>query len=160
MTEETIKLFKKAIASEIMAGAFYTQASETTQNDEARMIFLELASLEDDHAQELVNAFQKDVEKTVFDAQGYLDTLLKQETPVNTEQSNTILNGTGKEVLSMAIDLERAAKELYDRLADEVVQPEMKRFCLELSKEEGKHLQQLTDLLDSLDMDPSERSAL
>jgi rubrerythrin len=158
--EATIKLLKKAIAGELMASSFYSQASEITKNDEARMVFLNLSTSEDDHAQSLVNKFNEVFGTADFDSQAYLDELIKLDYGVDVEGSNTIKNGTPQEVLKLAISLENTAKKTYDQMADEAINPELKKYCLELSAEESQHAKELSNVLNSLDMDMEDRPAL
>ncbi|MBF0379526.1 MAG: ferritin family protein [Magnetococcales bacterium] len=158
--EETIKLIKKAIAAEVTASAFYSLASEVTKHDDTRMVFIELSTMEDDHAQELVNKYKDAFSAQDFDSQAYLDELIRQDAGVNVEQSNLVKSGNMREVLEFAISMENSAKETYDKLADEVIDPTFKKYCLELAEEEVQHAKTLTDSLNSLDMDWEERPAL
>ncbi len=158
--EETIKLFKKALEGELAASAFYSMASEETKHDDTRMVFLNLSTSEDDHAQELVNKFNEVFGSVEFDAQAHLDALIKQGGHVNVEMSETVKTGTPHEALKLAISLENAAKATYDRLADEAIDPELKKYCIELSAEEEQHAKELTNALNSLDMDANDRPGL
>ena len=158
--EETIKLFKKAIAGEVMASAFYSLASEVTKDDEARMVFLELSTMEDDHAQSLVNTFKKAKGAPDFDGQGYLNELIKKDSGVSVENSETVRNGSLEEVLQLAINMENVAKKVYDQLADEAIDPDLKKYCIELSAEEAAHALQLTNTLNSVGMDAEDRPGL
>ncbi|MBF0358233.1 MAG: ferritin family protein [Magnetococcales bacterium] len=158
--EETIKLVKKAIAAEVTASAFYSLASEATENDETRMVFLELSTMEDDHAQELVNKFKTLFSVSEFDGQAYLDELIKNDAGADIEQTEIINKGTPRQVLELAISMENRAQETYATLADEVVEPTFKQYCLDLAAEEVKHALLLSSALDSLDMDIEDRPAL
>ena len=158
--EEIIKLFKQAISGEVKASAFYSLASEITKNDEARMVFLNLSTTEDDHAQDLVNRFSSALGTNDFDGQAYLDQLIKEDASVDVKETELIKNGTPQEVLELAISLENSAKSTYDLLADESIAPELKKFCLELSEEEEQHALELTNVLNSLNMDSDDRPGL
>ncbi|MBF0384060.1 MAG: ferritin family protein [Magnetococcales bacterium] len=158
--EKTIQLFKDAIAGEVTASAFYSLASEVTRDDETRMVFLSLSSMEDDHAQDLVNRFKAASGVPDFDLQAYLDALIKEDSGVDVETTSTIRNGTPQEVLNLAISLENAAKETYKKLADEAIDPDLKQYCMDLAKEEEQHASELTKTLDSLNMDSSDRPGL
>ena len=158
--EKTIQLCKDAIAGEVIASAFYSLAAEVTRNDEARMVFLSLSTMEDDHAQELVNKFSAANGVPDFNAQEYLDDLIKQDSGIDVETTSIIRNGTPHQVLNLAISLENEAKDKYTQLANKAIDPELKKYCLELAKEEEQHALELTKTLDSLDMDSSERPGL
>jgi rubrerythrin len=158
--EETIKLIKKAIAAEVTASAFYTLASEVTQQDDTRMVFIELSTMEDDHAQELVNKFKGIFSAKEFDSQAYLDELIKKDEGVDVERTNLVKTGSMEEVLEFAIAMENNAKATYDKLADEVIDPTFKQYCMELAQEEVEHAKTLTNSLESLDMDMEDRPAL
>ncbi|MBF0444234.1 MAG: ferritin family protein [Magnetococcales bacterium] len=158
--EETIKLIKKAIAAEVTASAFYSLASEVTKHDDTRMVFIELSSMEDDHAQDLVNKFKNAFPTKEFDSQAYLDELIKKDEGVDIERSNLVKTGSMKEVLEFAISMENSAKETYEKLADEVIDPTFKQYCIDLAQEEIEHAKTLTNTLDSLDMDMESRPGL
>ncbi|MBF0446799.1 MAG: ferritin family protein [Magnetococcales bacterium] len=158
--EAKIKLFKKAIAGEVIASNFYSLASEITKNDEARMVFLELSGMEDGHAQTLVDHVKKTPEAEIFDAQAYLDDLIKKDDALSLDNTEVVRNGSLKEVLELAISLEHSAKDNYDQLADETIDPELKQFCINLSTEESNHARQLTNVLNSIDMDMEDRPGL
>jgi rubrerythrin len=160
MMEEIIKLFKKAIAGEVTASAFYSLASEVTKNDETRMVFLDLSTTEDDHAQSLVNKFIEVFSIQDFDSQAYLDDLIKKNAGVNMKESEIINNGTPQQVLELAISLENEAKGIYKQLADEAIEPALKQYSLELAAEEEKHALQLSNVLNSLGMDAADRPGL
>jgi rubrerythrin len=158
--EETVKLIKKAIAAEVTASAFYSLASEVTQHDDTRMVFIELSTMEDDHAQELVNKFKNSFSVEEFDSQAYLNKLIKEDAGVDIERSALVKNGSMKEVLEFAISMENTAKSTYEKLADEVIDPKFKQYCVDLAQEEEEHARTLTNSLDSLDMDMEERPGL
>ncbi|MBF0455429.1 MAG: ferritin family protein [Magnetococcales bacterium] len=158
--DTTVELFKKAISGEVIASSFYSLASEVTKNDEARMVFLNLSTMEDDHAQELVKQCQKVFDPSEFDAQAFLNDLIKKDSGIDKITSDTIENGSPAEVLELAISLENAAKETYDKLSMQVKDPEMKKYCQGLSDEEASHALELTNTLNSLDMDMEDRPGL
>jgi rubrerythrin len=158
--EETIKLVKKAIAAEVTASAFYSLASEATENDETRMVFLELSTMEDDHAQDLVNKFKTLKNVGDFNCQAYLDELIKNDAGADLEQTEVINKGTPRQVLELAIAMENRAQENYSSLADEVIDPTFKQYCLDLAGEEVKHALLLSSALNSLDMDNDDRPGL
>ncbi|MBF0194688.1 MAG: ferritin family protein [Magnetococcales bacterium] len=158
--EATIKLIKKAISAEVTASAFYSLASEVTKHDDTRMVFIELSSMEDDHAQDLVNKFKNAFSADTFDSQAYLDELIKKDEGVDVEKTNLVKNGNMKEVLEFAITMEESARDTYLKLADEVVDPTFKKYCMDLAQEEVEHAKTLSNTLDSIDMDMDDRPGL
>ncbi|MBF0381398.1 MAG: ferritin family protein [Magnetococcales bacterium] len=149
--EDVINLFKKAITGEVTAKSFYTLASDVTVNAEVSKIFLGISIMEGDHADTLIKkiANLKGVEQ--FDGQLFLDELLKQNKTIFAGGSEIIKNGTPKQALEFAISMEYKAKETYDKLAEATDDLELKNACLEMAEEEAAHIQQLTNILNSLD---------
>ncbi len=159
--ETPTDIFKQALHNEVHSAAFFAKAAEVTQDDNSRMLFLELASREDNHASYLVEKGKNAPCNKNFDMVAYLKELDESVEPVMTaEELETIKNGTPKEVLRLAIALETKAMETYAKLADEAIDLEVKAYCLELVKEEAGHANSLTKLMRSMDMDPDDRPGL
>ena len=159
--EKTIELFKDALIKEVKAGAMYSRAAEITQNDEARMLFLELSSEEDDHARDLF----KKAKGTPLEQASKLDDYVKKlesspEGVVPKEDLEIIQRGEIREVLQLASNHEKETMEAFMALADKEANRELKDFYLEFARMEKKHLNSLNQLLNSLDMEEDERPAL
>ncbi|MBF0429096.1 MAG: ferritin family protein [Magnetococcales bacterium] len=159
--ETATDIFKQALYNEVHSTAFFAKAAEMTRDDESRMLFLELSSMEEDHASMLVAKGQKAPCNHSVDLAAYLKELESSVAPVmSDEELATIQDGDPKSVLRLAIKLEEQAKETYVKLAAEAADLEVKSYCLELVKQETGHANALTRLLHSMDMDPEDRPGL
>ncbi|MEO5376506.1 MAG: ferritin family protein [Magnetococcus sp. DMHC-6] len=153
--------FKSALFQEVHAGAFYNKASEITHNDESRMLFLEMAQMEDDHARSLIERAKNAPCVLDFDPYQYLTELeSNMEATISENEMNVIQNGDLRTVLALAIELENQARDTYEQLALKATSPEVASYCQEMVKIEQKHKNALTNLLLSLDMTPDERPGL
>lgn len=154
-------VFKMALFNEVKADAFYKKAADITQNDESRMLFLQLSQMEDDHARALIRKAAKAPCAMEFDPEQYLREL---ETTTNTtisEEENRVLeHGSMQEVLQLAIELENQAQDTYHSLAEKAVDRNVRDLCLELADVEEKHAIALQNLLNSLSMDSDDRPGL
>jgi rubrerythrin len=54
------------------------------------------------------------------------------------------------EVVSMAMSIEAQALDLYQRVADNVTEPDARAVVLQIAKDETRHLARLGELMDSL----------
>ncbi len=159
--QDAIKFFKDALSSEVKAAALYELAAETTQDDESRMLFLKLVDMEEGHARVLANKVKNAPCGQEFDVDAYMKELESQVTPtLSDEERDIITKGTVHQVLEMAIDHELKARDTYQNLADEAVDPDVKSYCLEMVEEEQGHATSLRNLLTSLDMSPEDRPGL
>lgn len=159
--QESLTLFKIALQIEAKACTFYKKAAELTENDESRMLFLQLSSEEDDHTRHIIeNAknlpFLKD-----FDVAGYIKELeADMESTVSVDELQTLQTGDMKAVLELAIFIEGNALKNYNKLAEHTEDKETKDLCAKLAEEEKEHLNSITSMLESLDMDEEDRPAL
>ncbi len=159
--ESVIQLFKTAIFNEVKSRVFYTQAANITQNDESRMVFLELSSEEDDHALDLI----KKAKGVSFLQECNLEDYLKKlessmENVISGEELEILRTGEMKAVLELASHHEKRARENYLALVEKAEDPAVKDFCGELAKMEEEHFNSVNRMLYSLDMDEDERPAL
>ena len=159
--ETTIQFFKDALRNEVKATAWYKMAAESTHNDENRMLFLELASVEEDHARILVAKAKNAPWGPSFEPERYLNELeANTKTAISVEEADLIENGSMSQILETAITWEKQARDTYAKLAETTMDPEMKNYYQELSHEEQTHANSLTTLLTSLDMNPEDRPGL
>ncbi|MBF0180808.1 MAG: ferritin family protein [Magnetococcales bacterium] len=159
--ETPTDIFKQALRNEVHASAFFAKAADLTRDDASRMLFLELAGMEDGHAGRLVEKGQKAPCNHGFDMVAFLKELEGSVDPaIPPDEMAIIEQGDPKAVLRLAIDLEAKSMKTYARLADEAIDLEIKSFCLEQVKEEAGHGNALTKLLHSMDMDPEDRPGL
>ena len=159
--ESAAEVLKAILNHEVKAAAFYTLASEITHNDESRMLFLELADMEEGHAKHVADQV-KDTHFTVdFDPYAYIEELeATVETTLRNDTAKILLDGEMRDVLTMAISMEQAACDAYKSMAEKADDPEVKTFCEAQVVEEGEHKKRLEQHLLSLDMDVEERPDL
>ncbi len=159
--EKAIEIFKNALELEVQAELFYEKASELTKDDESRMVFLELADMEDGHAHRIVERFKDTDFGKMFDADSWLEEVEREDNKIlDVEAIDVIAQGDMKAILKYAIRMEEDARDNYKRLAERFTDPDDIAYCSDLAEEEQKHVNSLHDLLRSIDMDPEERPVL
>ncbi len=158
--EKAIEIFKNALELEVQAEFFYEKAAEITDNDESRMVFLELADMEGGHARHIARRFKDTGLGKLFDADAWLDELESETGKLPIEVDSMIANGDMHAVLDFAIKMEITARDNYQNLSEIFTDSEDKAYCADLAKEEQEHINALTQLRRSLDMDPDERPDL
>ena len=70
-----LDIFKLALLNEVKAQLFYRVAAEITERDEARLWFIELSSLEADHAHDLIRRMEESSMLEGFNARACLQEL-------------------------------------------------------------------------------------
>lgn len=154
-------VFKTALQHEVKAATFYYRAAEISQNDESRMVLLDLNSMEEGHAQELVDKAKGAPCGQEFDAEAYLRELEDSMAATLTPEDDRILKtGDMRAVLELAIRMETQGWDTYLSFAEKAATPEVKSYLLDLAAEEEEHINRLTQLLTSLDMDVEDRPGL
>jgi rubrerythrin len=154
-------VLKNALANEVKAAAFYTLASETTPDDQTRMLFLELAGLEEDHARVFLEKAEGTELLDGFDAGAYLKEL-EENMHVDAKSSHGSLleSGDMEAVLDFAIGMEAHARDTYQVMATMVENPSIKKYCQVLADEEEGHRKMLEQARTSIDMAEADRPAL
>ena len=156
-----VDVFKQAMADEVKATAFYRLAAETTEDDQARMVFLDLVSMEENHAKDLIDKVKGTSLLEGWDAKVYLDELeASTDTAISEEVASTIRQGNVKTILEMAKEMEISARGNYETLAAEAKEEMLRSFFAEMVKEEENHVKQMDFLLLSLDIDAEDRPGL
>ncbi|MBF0154063.1 MAG: ferritin family protein [Magnetococcales bacterium] len=159
--EKAVRLFKAAILNEIKASAYYAQAAEVTTNDVSRMLLLELANQEDDHARVLIAKTRGTPLAHKFDAEAYLRELERDPGgSLGASENQALANADPRTILEMAMRMEGEARDNLRDMADSVSDPALRKYCLDLSAEEQAHYSSLERTLNSLDMTDEERSPL
>ncbi|MEO5363497.1 MAG: ferritin family protein [Magnetococcus sp. DMHC-8] len=159
--QAAIQFFKDALRHETKASAFYTKAAEITRDDESRMLYLKLAGMEDDHANQLLEKVKNAPCGQAFDVDGFVRELENStESSISPTDMHLIETGTMRQVLELAITYENQACKNYENLANETTDPDIKAHCLDAVKEERSHVRDLTNLLNSLDMADDDRPGL
>ncbi len=159
--QKAIEIFKNALELEVQAELFYEKAAELTNDDESRMVFLELADMEDGHAHHIVARFKNTAFGEMFDADEWLDEVEREDNKIlDVMAVDLIAQGDMKAILKHAIRMEEDARDSYKRLSERFSDPDDIAYCSDLADEEQKHVNSLLQLLRSIDMDPDDRPEL
>lgn len=159
--KKALEIFKNALEQEVRSGVFYEKASEVAADDEARMVFLELADLEGGHTRRIVEKFKNTDFGNDFETEAWLEELERESmNDIQMEADDVVAKGSMRDVLKYALQIEEVARDSYQRLCDAFSDPEDKEFCGMLAGEEQGHINEITRLLRSLDMDEDERPEL
>lgn len=159
--QSAVEILKTAIENEIRSEVFYTKASELTQDDESRMVFIELAGLEDNHARHLAERFKGEAAKGQLDLDAFVDEVGRRaDQMLSVDETRLITEGSMAEVLEFAVGQEERARDNYRSLAAQLEDPADRAFCEALAEEEQLHAERLLQLRRSIDMDPDERPDL
>ncbi len=154
-------VLKNALANEVKAAAFYNLASKITPDDETRMLFIELAGLEEDHAREFLEKAEGTELLDGFDANAYLDELEKDmDESAKTAHNDLFKSNDMNAVLDFAIGMEAHARDTYKVMASMVENPAIKKYCDELAIEEEEHRKMLEQAKTSLVMEEGDRPGL
>jgi len=159
--EKAIEIFKNALEMEVEAEIFYEKAAEITDDDESRMVFLELSDMEDGHAHRIVERFKSTSFGQLFDAESWLKEVEDEGSKtIEVKVTDLVNQGDMRAILKAAIKMEEEARDNYKRLAESFTDPEDVAYCNDLAAEEQQHVNSLTQLVRSIDMDPEERPEL
>ncbi len=159
--QAAIQCDKDALRHEMKASAFYNKAAEITRDDESRMLFIKLSGMEDDHANQLAAKVKNAPCGQHFDVGAFMRELDNDaQATISPADLQVIENGTVQQVLELAISYEKQAVQNYENLAKESTDLDVKAHCLDAVKEEGSHVRELTNLLNSLDMSEDDRPGL
>lgn len=154
-------VLKNALANEVKAAAFYNLAAKLTPDDESRMLFIELAGLEDDHTREFLEKAKGTELVDGFDAEAYIAELEKNmDESAKSAHNKLFESGDMASILNFAIGMETQARDTYQVMAELVENPAIKRYCLELAGEEEVHRKMLVQAMTSLVMDEEDRPVL
>jgi rubrerythrin len=158
---DLVEIFKKALRNEVKARAFYRLASEVTQNDETRMLFLELAGFEENHADELVKMAQHVRFDEEWDPEGYLDDLESHtHASVSNHELSAVLNGDMGTVLKIARQMEQDSLVAYQSLAESTDHDTARAYFTKLAEQESGHLIEVERMALALTMRDADRAAL
>jgi len=159
--QETVEILKSALYNEVRSRIFYSKAADITNDDESRMLFLDLTSKEEDHAQLIIKRLEGTPYAREFDPQKYLKELESSlDNILSGNETESLQSADIKKVLEIAIKMEKRARDTYLNLEKKISSPEVKTMCHELANEEKEHLNSVTTMLLSLDMGEEERPAL
>ncbi|MEG3641121.1 ferritin family protein [Magnetococcus sp. PR-3] len=161
--QEVIDLWKKAVRHEALTVNFYSRASEVTDNDESRMLFIQLSEMEGGHIQELVDQAAKSscMKDSGVDLKDYADSLESDEGhEFSDEEEKAFVAGDMRTVLEIALRHERGAVAMYGELQQKTSDNDTKTFCKEQVENEKKHVHELETMLNSLDLSAEDRPGL
>ncbi len=154
-------VLKNALANEVKAAAFYSLASEITPDDETRMLFIELAGMEEDHARDFLQKAEGTELLDGFDGDAYLSGLeANMHQDAKASHSAMLTSGDMGAVLDFAIGMETHARDTYQVMATMVENPAIKKYCQVLAEEEEEHRKILEQAKTSLMMDEEDRPTL
>ncbi|MBI5136992.1 MAG: ferritin family protein [Nitrospirae bacterium] len=157
----SIKTVKRALLSEVKSRAFYRLATTLTDRDDSRVLFMELADLEVDHARDLARRVSEPPLNLDFDAFAYVEKLEERVSGViSPEDEKTVRKGDSKEILKLARRREAEARDSYRDLATETDDPSMRAFFEDLSRLEQGHLDEIKRLELALTIPEAERPSL
>ena len=159
--EKAIEIFKNALEMEVQAEIFYEKAAEVTEDDESRMVFLELSNMEDGHARRIVERFKKTAFGRAFDADKWLYEVEREDDKIlNVEISDLFAQGDMRAILESAVKMEEKARDNYRQLSERFSDPEDIAYCSDLADEEQKHVNSIMRLLNSIDKELDDRPEL
>lgn len=156
-----IDVFKQALRNETKARAFYHLASEVTQNDESRMLFIDLAGFEENHARDLIKMAGGVNFPEEWDAEAYLDELEEDtHAGIPDHELKAIHDSDMATVLKLAREMELSSMTTYRTLAAGVADQTLRDYFNKLAEQESHHLAEVERRALALDMDDSDRTAL
>ena len=139
-----LDIFKLAIFNEVQAQLLYRMAAEITDDDEARMWFIEFAGSEEEHADELIRRTEKSPTLDGFDARAFLAELRAATTArLGLDDVKTFRKGSIERVLRFAKELETKSRDNYLALATGVDSTELRALFRSLAAEEQGHYNEI-----------------
>lgn len=131
-----------AMEAEQKAAAFYADAAQKTANPLGRELFSQLAEFERYHYAKLT-----DLEKSLHDDGSFIEYAGKELTlsvpgEVDSKEANRM---SVIEIITLAINAEREAKERYTTLAEQTHDPSGQSMFKRLAEEENTHYRILSD---------------
>ncbi len=155
------EIFKQALTNEVKARAFYRVAGEITHDDASRMLFIELAGLEESHARELVNMAKEIAFEPAWDPAAFLDSLeTTTHASVSDHELKALLDGDMKTVLGIAREMEHTSMTAYRTLSEKSTDGEAREYFDKLARQEAGHLAEVERMALALDIPEAERTAL
>ncbi len=140
MSMDTRGIIEFALEKEIMARRFYEFLADQAGMDEARMMFLELASFEAGHIDIFVRAMAAEIQRLNFDVKGFLDRAEAADFHMpGGVDDKTLRESPMEDILKVAKGFEKRMSEFYQEVADGASSEEVKAVGLRLSREELSH---------------------
>jgi rubrerythrin len=152
ISKQVEKAIKEAIKLEINGRSFFSHAAEITHNQHGKKMFLHLAGEEVKHLETFGQLFSSTLKDA--DWKKYIkDEELKGQSPLIEELASRMKKAEGKseiEALSIGMELEKNAIELFQKSAQDVDDPTAKEIFKKIADEERFHYDLLQAQHDSL----------
>jgi rubrerythrin len=132
-------ILEKAIEKEIEAQDLYSKLSQTVKDEAARDVFQQLSKVEKTHEELLRKYLRGELGAGALNREQVLDYRIAEHLELPPITPDMKLN----EVLLLAANREKAAHELYQSLAGEHPQGEVKRLIEQLASQELEHKQRV-----------------
>ena len=133
---------------------FYLDMAGKARNEAVKDLFGRLAAIEVKHKDQVFERYQKMVDPAIsrenFES---MVTVSALEGGLTTEQYLELFDpdlSAASEVVSMAMSIEAQALDLYQRVADQVTDPDARAVVRQIAREENQHLARLGKLMDTL----------
>lgn len=148
---ETRNLIEYAIEKEVMSRRMYENAAERTENDEARMMFHQLAGFEADHVKIFTQAMDSEIQRLGFDVPGFLSECETKAFQLSEDFDQQALDDAPMEkILDEAGKFEKSMSEFYARIAETSGNPTIVAMGKRLAGEERDHYEYVTRLAGTL----------
>jgi rubrerythrin len=158
---EVIDAVKLALKNEIRTELFFRRAAELTERDDSRMVFAELAELEEQHVEQLAGRISGSSLSDGFDAPAYVARLEEtMGTSISADDAFAVRSGDVKTVIRLAEAREANVRDDLLFLAREADDTGVKILYTALSQLEDEHLDELKRMELAIDMPDSERPSL
>ncbi len=156
VAEEALKFLNLGIESELAAYVFYRRASKVIGDEKVRNVLDGLAMDEKEHFLQLEDVYDKNVRSECWAP--YKDIMVREGLPEIDElmqETHKELIGkvpdlkTRKEVLEMALSLEKEAADLYRNASAKAKDPEIRKLFDHLVSFEKVHVKKIEKALTS-----------
>jgi rubrerythrin len=133
---------------------FYREMADGSQDSAVQDLFKKLAAIEEKHMDQVFEQYRdlvdSSVSRHIFEEKITVSAL---EGGMTMDQYLGMFDtdlSEPTEVVSMAMSIEAQALDLYQRVADNVTDPDARAVVLQIAKDETRHLARLGELMDSL----------
>jgi rubrerythrin len=133
---------------------FYRDMADKAQSGAVKELFTKLAAIEEKHMDQVFERYQ-DLVDSAGSRQAFEDRITASalEGGLTQNQYLELFDpdlSVETDVISMAMSIEAQALDLYQRVADRVIDPDARSVVRQIAKEETEHLARLGELMDRL----------
>jgi rubrerythrin len=133
---------------------FYRDMADKAQSGAVKELFTKLAAIEEKHMDQVFERYQ-DLVDSAGSRQTFEDRITASalEGGLTQDQYLELFDpdlSLETDVISMAMSIEAQALDLYQRVADRVIDPDARSVVRQIAKEETEHLARLGELMDRL----------